>query len=60
MIRVRRKAGKGAEADPLTGVIERLGSGEKNSFDGPEELLRLMTSALATNDEAAVRGPTIT
>ena len=44
MIRVRRKAGKGAEHDPLTGVIERLGSGEKSAFEGPEELVRLVAT----------------
>jgi hypothetical protein len=43
MIRVRRKAGKGAEDDPLTGVIERLGSGEKSGFVGPDELVAVMT-----------------
>lgn len=42
MIRIRRKAGKGSDADLLTGVIERLGSGEKSEFAGPEELVKLV------------------
>jgi len=42
MIRIRRTAGKGSDADPLTGVIERLGSGEKSEFAGPEALVKLV------------------
>jgi len=44
MIRVRRKAGKGAEGSPLTGVIERLGSGEKYAFENAKELVRLVNT----------------
>jgi len=42
MIRVRRETGKGAEDVPLSGVIERLASGEKSTFDGSEALIRLV------------------
>ena len=44
MIRVRRKAGKGSEADPLSGVVERLGSGEKSEFEGPDQLIGLIAN----------------
>ena len=44
MIRVRRKAGKGSEPDPLSGVVERLGSGEKTEFEGPDQLIRLIAN----------------
>ena len=44
MIRVRRNAGKGADGSPLTGVIERLGSGEKCAFEDAKELVRLVNT----------------
>jgi hypothetical protein len=56
MIRVRREAGKGAEDVPLTGVIERLGSGEKSAFDGSEELLQRMTDSLSRDAGVHARG----
>jgi len=39
MIRIRRKAGKGSDGNPISGVIERLGSGEKCAFDDATELV---------------------
>jgi hypothetical protein len=44
MIRVRREAGKGARGSPLTGVIERLGSGEKCAFEDAKELVQLVNA----------------
>lgn len=38
MIRLARSAG---EPDRVTGLVERLGSGEKRSFDTGEDLIRL-------------------
>ena len=44
MIRIRRKAGKGSDGNPISGVIERLGSGEKCAFDDATELVRLVNT----------------
>jgi hypothetical protein len=41
MIRVRRN-GQDAPPAAIAGIIERLGSGEKQEFDGGDELLRLV------------------
>jgi len=44
MIRLRRHSPSAeARAEPLAGVVERLGSGEKRGFTDGEELLRLLT-----------------
>jgi hypothetical protein len=63
MIRVRRKAGKGAQGSPLAGVIERLGSGQKCAFEDATELIRLVNtwslpaeSAGQVRDDVAVEG----
>ena len=41
MIRIRYSPSED-RPDPLAGVVERLGSGEKQSFAGGHELLRLL------------------
>jgi len=43
MIRVRRPT-LGAPQDTVSGMVERLGTGEKRSFESGEELLRLVGS----------------
>jgi hypothetical protein len=42
MIRIRHSAAED-RPDPLAGVVERLGSGEKQNFAAGEELLRLLS-----------------
>jgi hypothetical protein len=44
MVRLTRSANA---PDRLTGLIERLGFGEKRSFDTGEQLLRLVSSGFA-------------
>jgi hypothetical protein len=39
----------GQYPERLAGLVERLGSGEKRSFDSAEELLRLIGSEVASN-----------
>lgn len=42
MIRIRRPA-PGAPARTVSGVVERLGTGEKRSFESSEELLHFVS-----------------
>ena len=46
MLRLTRSA---HHPDRLAGLVERLDSGEKRSFDTGEQLLRLVGSELASN-----------
>ena len=41
MIRLRRRA---SDAEAISGLVELLGSGEKEPFDTADDLLRLLTS----------------
>lgn len=42
---VRIQSGHGDERAYPTGIVERLGSGRKESFSGTAELLRLLTQS---------------
>ena len=43
MVRVQRSAAAAGETDgPIAGLVERLGTGEKERFASGEELLRLV------------------
>jgi hypothetical protein len=63
MIRLTRTA---SEPDRVAGLVERLGSGQKRSFDTGEQLVRLVGSGFgldlnmqsATGDRNAVEGDT--
>jgi hypothetical protein len=46
MVRLTRSA---IEPDRVAGLIERLGSGEKRSFDTGEQLVRLVGGGFALN-----------
>lgn len=46
MVRVTRS---GRHPDLLAGLVERLGSGEKRSFDTGEQLLRLVSGGLTVS-----------
>jgi hypothetical protein len=52
MVRLTRSA---LEPDRLAGLVERLGSGEKRSFDTGEQLVRLVSGgfALESNMQSA-------
>jgi hypothetical protein len=39
---VRLRHGRSSEAAPWTGVVERLGAGEKCAFSGPDQLVQLL------------------
>jgi hypothetical protein len=53
---IRVKTGP-SEGETLTGVVERLASGEKQSFVNGEQLLRLMTTWLDdSNMQGAPKG----
>jgi hypothetical protein len=43
MIRIRHSSAPEPRQEALTGIVERLGSGEKQNFADGEELLRLLT-----------------
>ena len=43
MVRIRHSPAEDRPEDPLAGVVERLGSGEKQKFADGGELLRLLT-----------------
>ncbi len=58
MIRIRHSPAE-PQPEPLAGVVERLGLGEKQSFADGEELLRLLrgwTEGLPNMRPAAGRG----
>ena len=42
MIRIQRAPAQSQPEPPLAGVVERLGSGEKQSFGDGTELLRML------------------
>jgi hypothetical protein len=39
---VRLRHPRSSEAEPWTGVVERLGAGEKRGFSSPEQLVQLL------------------